>query len=255
MAHLGGAKHRDGQPGFLNRQVDARQRTRQATLLTSIVAAHVMLAGWILSSNRELPARPGVESLAMVDLSNDESEPDAPAKPATVPPVPESRAAVLLAPTSLLAAAPSTAGGGDGTGCSVTNVISAALQADNAAMAELAALPAGVRSDADAVMLWNGAWLDVAPETQSLMAENQIPALKNAVTLAVQALPPACAQVESVGPQLIPIPELGRTTMVVIGSGVWRWAALIEPPIDAAVPQPVGQTASDWLASWGISGN
>ncbi len=255
MAYLNGAKQRDGPAGFLNRHVDARQRTRRAILLTSIVAAHVMLVGWILLSNRAPSARPGVETLAMVDLTSDDIEPDAPAKPVTVPPVPETRAAVLLAPASPLAAAPAAAGSGDGTGCSVANVIGAALQADDAAMAELAALPAGVRSDADAVMLWNGAWLDVAPETQSLMAENQIPALKNAVTLAVQALPPACTQVESVGPQLIPIPEPGRTTMVVIGSGVWRWAALIEPPIQDAVPQPVGQTASDWLASWGISGN
>lgn len=211
-----------------------------------------MTAAWILSGNNVPPKRAD-RSLITLDFSADTIKPDAPAKPAKVSPVPNTRAAVLRT-TSELTAAPDKSGSGDGNGCSVANAIGAALIADKDAMAELASLPTGIRSDADAVMLWNGAWLDAAPEAQELMDQSTIPELRRVVTVAVEALPASCAQVENVGPQLIPIAEPGRTTMVVIGSGVWQWAALIDPPSEPSTT-PGLQPIDDWFASWIASGN
>lgn len=243
----------DRPSGFLHQPADAAHRRRQVTLLIGIIAGHAMLAAWILMSSAMLRDQRANTTLVMAEFSKDDIEPDAPAKPVEVAPVPDV-IPVLLGSNSKLAAAPDEFGNGDGNGCSVANAIGAALISDEDAMKELAALPAGVRSDADAVMLWNGAWLEVAVEARPLRGDRGIPELRRVVTAAVQALPAGCAEVETVGPQLIPVTESGRTTMVVIGSGVWRWAALVDPPGEMGVT-PFDQPVSDWLPSWLASGN
>ena len=228
-------------------------------LIVAIIYALLILAAWTLMSGRNLSAARRISNLAAIDISRDVPEPDAPAKPAIVPPVPDSHMIALIPTKLLVEAAPPVAGSGTGQGCSVANAVSAALVADKDAMAELAALPGDVRSDADAVMLWNGAWLDTDPATQMQMASTPIPALRRAVSDAVLALPAECQEVEMAGPQLLPIPEPGRTTMVVIGSGVWRWSSLIDLPLDPSLDtkttDPAAQSPGDWKASLGLSGN
>lgn len=235
--------------GFVDRPVGASYHARRAGLMTAIILAHLILAALILLGESKFPA-PRTSTLAAIDISKDVPEPDAPAKPAVVPPVPDERMVALVPSKLVVEAAPPAAGTGTGNGCSVASAIGAALLADKDAMIELAALPAGVRSEADAVMLWNGEWLDAASETQKQMMQTPIPALKRVVTDAVLALPAECQEVQTAGPQLIPIPEPGRTTMVVIGSGLWRWSSLIEPP-----PLPDDQSTGSWLASLGLTGN
>ena len=228
-------------------------------LIAAIIYALLILAAWTLMSGRNLSAARRISNLAAIDISRDVPEPDAPAKPAIVPPVPDSHMIALIPTKLLVEAAPPVAGSGTGQGCSVASAVSAALIADKDAMAELAALPGDVRSDADAVMLWNGAWLDTDPATQMQMVSTPIPALRRAVSDAVLALPAECQEVEMAGPQLLPIPEPGRTTMVVIGSGVWRWSSLIDLPLDPSLDtkttDPAAQSPGDWKASLGLSGN
>lgn len=227
--------------------------------MAAIIAAHLILAAWVVMSGSHYAAARRSPALATFDVSKDVPEPDTPAKPAIVPAEPDMRLAALLPSELTVDAAPPAAGSGAGNGCSVASAVGAALLADKDAMAELAALPAEVRSDADAVMLWNGAWLDVAPQAQMQMAQTPIPALKRVVTDTVLALPAECQEVQTAGPQLIPIPEPGRTTMVVIGSGVWRWSNLLDPPMDPPMDPdadaPGNQSLVDWLASFKLSGN
>ena len=239
-------------PGFLNLPTSATARARRAALMAAIIAAHLLLAIWILLSGSSFAAARKPQSLTAIDISMDAPKPDAPARKAVVPPVPVKRKVALLPTKLTVEMAPPASGSGSGSGCSVASAVGSALLSDEPAMAELAALPAEVRSDADAVMLWNGAWLDVATETQPQMTPTRIPELKRVVTAAVLALPIECQGVETAGPQLIPIPEPGRTTMVVIGSGLWRWSDLIEPPV--AEPA-LGQTVDGWLDSFKPSGN
>ncbi len=224
-------------------------------MLVATTYALLILTAWLLMSGRYFPAARRNANLTAIDISHDVPKPDAPAKPAIVPPVPDSHMVALIPSKLMIAAAPPVTGSGDGNGCSVSSAISAALIADQDAMAELAALPPAVRSDADAVMLWNGTWLDVDPEVQALMASSPIPALKRVVMDAVLALPVECQEVMTTGPQLIPVPEPGRTTMVVIGSGAWRWANLVEPPADPDATGLTAQSIGDRPASLGLSGN
>jgi hypothetical protein len=227
----------------------------RATFMVASIYALLILSAWILVSGQNVASAHRTSRLVAIDISQNVPEPDAPAKPAIVPPVPETKIVALLSTKPPIEAAPPVAGSGTGNGCSVASEVGAAVLADNDAMAELAALPPEVRSDADAVMLWNGTWLDVDPEAKAQMASSPIPALKRVVTDAVLALPGECQEVLATGPQLIPIPEPGRTTMVVIGSGEWRWSDLIEPPADPDATGLTDQSASDWLASIGLSGN
>lgn len=264
------AAHDDCIPtGFLNPPITAAARARRAALMVAIIAAHLVLALWILLGGSSFAPVRKPQSLTAIDISINVPKPDAPAKKAVVPPVPDKRKVALL-PTKVTveAAPPPASGSGSGSGCSVATAVAAALIADKPAMEELAALPAEVRSEADAVMLWNGTWLDVTPGAQQPLALMQIPTqpqpqtllqthtlipeLKRVVTDTVLALPAECQGVETAGPQLIPIPEPGRTTMVVIGSGVWRWSDLIELPV--ADPTD-GQTGDGWFDSFGPSGN
>ena len=252
------AAHDDGIPtGFLNAPMSAAVRARRAALMVVIIAGHLVLALWILLGGSSFATVRKPQSLTAIDISVNVPKPDAPAKKAVVPPVPDKRKVALL-PTKVTveAAPPPASGNGSGSGCSVASAVGAALIADERAMEELAALPAEVRSDADAVMLWNGSWLGIAPEAQQLVpqpqTQTQIPELKRVVTNTVLALPLECQGVETAGPQLIPSPEPGRTTMVVIGSGVWRWSDLIELPVTD--PED-GQTGDGWLDSFKLSGN
>ena len=219
--------------------------------MMAIIVAHLILGALILLGNNSFPA-PRLSTLTAIDISKDVPVPDAPAKPAVVPPVPDERMVALLPSVSVVDAAPPAAGSSTGNGCSVASTIGAALLADQDAMVELAALPAGVRSESDAVMLWNGEWIDAASETEMQMTQTPIPALKRVVTDAIIALPAECREVQTAGPQLIPIPEQGRTTMVVIGSGVWRWANLLEPPLPT---DQANYSVGDWFASLELSGN
>ena len=227
--------------------------------MAAIIAAHLLLAAWFLLTGGNFGPVRRASNLTAIDISQDLPKPDAPAKPSIVPPVPATRMVALLPSKLTIEAAPAVAGSGIGNGCAVASSVSTALIADQAAMAELAALPAAVRSEADAVMLWNGAWLDAAPETQVQMAGTPIPELRRAVSDAVLALPAECQGVEMTGPQLLAIPEPGRTTMVVIGSGVWRWSSLIDLPLDPSSDTKTtaqsAQSSGDWKPSLELSGN
>lgn len=222
--------------------------------MLAIVSVHVALAAWILSAGRFTAEPSKSVTIAAIDVSSEVAKPDAPARPSAVPPKTGKRTIVLSrTTTSEQAAAP--AGTGNGEGCSVGSAIGAAISADPEAMEELAALPAGSRTEADAVMLWNGAWPGVVSEASDELPQQPVPALKRVVTDTVQALPLDCREVQTTGPQLIPIPEPGRTTMLVIGSGVWRWAMLLDPPMDPELADPQAQSLGDWLSSLGTSGN
>ena len=220
---------------------DGRFYLGRGALGLGIAAAHGLLL-WLalLLSGINAPPRPRDDTLTAVDISQVE-KPDAPARPAkqvVVPVLPQ-----IVLPSPLTIAAPAQASGsGTGQGCSMATVIGKSISESPEAMAAVAALPQTVRSDTDAVMLWNGAWLDtgqapvlaLVPGLPALLGQDPVGTLKTVILTAVAAAPPACQGVESLGPQLIPVTEPGRTTMLVIGSGAWRWSALLEPETSPA---------------------
>ena len=218
--------------------------SRRIALLASIIAAHFLIIAWLVThAVPEKATATGRETIISISLSPGDRAAAQPQKTVQRPrvavrkPVPPP----LIAMPSISAAAPDTAGdagvAGGGSVCQLSADAAAAIQHDPMAMAELAALPPGVRSGADAVMLWNGKWFDQdipvpAPTGTGAVSTNG--SLRLAIEKMVVAAPEGCRDEAMVGPVFVPIPEGDRTTLLAIGSGAWRWSELL--PLPATCP-------------------
>lgn len=204
-----------------------RDTLKRGGLLLSLIAAYLLFLLWFVTRP---PARPpavhGGGELTMISLSNGKQAarrsaiPDPP--PIAMPSIPPS---VVEAQSSPPAASEASQAGAPG-GCGLSERATAAIVKDPQAMAELAALPAGYRTSADAVMLWNGQWVAGAPGTD---ASPVAPSLRRDIEQVVSDASPECRAEPMGGPQFLPIPEHERTTTLVIGSGLWRWSDLLAP--------------------------
>ena len=242
---------------------DTRYYLGRGALMLTIVAAHLLIL-WLvlLLTGFTGSPLPRAKTLAVFDVSEVE-KPDAPAKPAKQVQVSKIRPQLLVPTTLTVAAPPAAAGSGTGEGCGMAGLLAKGISENPAAMAAVAALPKAVRSDADAVMLWNGAWLDTAqgsafsvlPILSAMTGQDPVTALKTVILATLAAAPAECREVESLGPQFIPIAEPERTTMLVIGSGAWRWSTLLEPELDPLASPGADQFAgADRLAA-ALTGN
>lgn len=230
---------------------DARFYLRRSALLLAIVAAHLLIL-WLALLLTGFTGRPPprAKTLAVFDISEVE-KPDAPAKPAVHVQVSKRRPQLLVQTPLTIDAPPAAAGSGSGLGCGMAGLLAKGISENPAAMAAVAALPREVRSDADAVMLWNGTWLDSSqsaalgdvPVVSALTGHDPVTVLKSVILTTLAAAPAECREVASLGPQMIPVVETSRTTMLVIGSGQWRWASLLEPQVDPLAPPGADQSA------------
>jgi hypothetical protein len=204
-------------------------RRRKSFVLIAIGFAHALAILW-------LATRPGVGpepkssqgTMTLVDVAGGASSPpsDIEAKPAPpVPPIAFKVQDIVEEAGPLTAAVPGLGPGagaeGKPGGCGISTVIGQAIQQDSSAMGELAAVPRGLRTTADAVMLWDGQWLQ--------LQSNSTGALRKVVAEILVGTALECRNAPLLGPQLIPISEPERTTMIVFGSGSWRWSDLIKP--------------------------
>lgn len=106
--------------------------------------------------------------------------------------------------------------------CQMTQQVEARLQADPTVDPALQAIPLQARSVANAIMLWDGAW--VVPGSANETAART--ALRAAILAAVDAAPEDCRTQTMLGPRLIAVPRAIGSTLLVLGSGAWRWADL-----------------------------
>lgn len=127
----------------------------------------------------------------------------------------------LLDPVSLSIAAASSAAGQP---CQLTAWLQQALQADPQVQAALPQIPRPARSVANAIMLWNGAWIE--PQTTASVG---VLTLHQAVIAGIRAAPAACREQVIQGPELIILLDGAGATVLAIGSGEWRWADLLDP--------------------------
>ncbi|MBC7768925.1 MAG: hypothetical protein H7124_09065 [Phycisphaerales bacterium] len=109
-----------------------------------------------------------------------------------------------------------------GGGCNVADYLRASLQADQRILDGLARLPRQARSVANAVMVWDGAWVEVsvtaAPISQMLRAS---------IEDILRAAPVSCQELQVTGPTFIILEDPRGATVLVLGSGAWRWGDLI----------------------------
>ncbi len=212
--------------------------------MLAIATAHIALIVLVIVASRSGGEPPLLRTgVAAFDIAATPPTPDAPAAPASKAPVHSERFDMMLPSLSELTVAPPVGGTGTAQGCAMGAKVMAAIIADPLAMQALAELPLEARSEADAVMLWNGDWFGAAaPAPPSFFdifdpePNGPVEVLKAVVVKTVTESSPECQMATLTGPQLIPIPEQDRTTMLVIGSGVWAWASLLAPPPSLAEP-------------------
>ena len=242
---------------------DLRYYLGRSGLLLTIIAAHLLVL-WLVLLLTGFTGRPPprAKSLAVFDVSEVE-QPDAPAKPAEQVQVSKIQPQLLVPTVLTIDAPPAAAGSGTGQGCGMAGLLAKGISASPEAMAAVAALPKTVRSETDAVMLWNGTWLDTGqasvlsavPVLSEFTGQDPVSALKTVILATLATAPADCREVESLGPQFIPIAETGRTTMLVIGSGAWRWSSLIEPELDPLATPGADQTAGGGRFAAAPTGN
>lgn len=115
-----------------------------------------------------------------------------------------------------------TPGGGCDIGASLAN----AIGADTGMQDTLATLPREARSVANAVQVWDGAWI----KPDDARAEPAFAAVRVAILEAIEAAPEACRSQPLTGPRFVIVPEgESAATILVVGSGTWRWSDLREP--------------------------
>lgn len=142
-------------------------------------------------------------------------------------------------PVALSVAAAASAAAG--SACDLTQWIQKALQADPQVQQALARIPRPARSIANAIMLWDGAWV----ATRATAADDTA-AIRLAVISGVAAAPEACQNQATRGPELFTLNDAMGTTVVVVGSGNWKWADLLKvdpQPQNARVALATGPTA------------
>lgn len=107
-------------------------------------------------------------------------------------------------------------------GCGLTDAVAAALQADPAVGDAVRRIPHGARSVANAVLVWNGDWVDPA----SVGGPAVLDTIRIAVQASVAAAPKACRTAAVIGPRLVLIADRSRPMVLALGSGVWAWGQL-----------------------------
>ena len=145
------------------------------------------------------------------------------------PPSPE----VLPTPSPSMQALAATQAGGKT--CQIFEVLQTMLQTSDEVRRALPLIPASARSVANAVMLWDGRWVD----DSTLGGPPTLGPIQSIALLAVTAAPPNCRAELVRGPRLITVGDARDTTVLAFGSGEWRWGDLLtslHPPQSVKSP-------------------
>ena len=111
-----------------------------------------------------------------------------------------------------------------GEACHLSEWLRLALQEDPQVQAALVAVPRPARSIANALMLWDGDWVE--PRMQN---GQSVATIRAALMAGIRAAPQACQDEAVRGPELLTLTEGASVTILAVGSGAWRWADLLEP--------------------------
>lgn len=188
------------QTGVSVAMFDGRDRGSTAPpVLTSVV------------KTRARPTPPQVEAKPPPQMSDIE-----PIYEDSLPPVdPTAEPFSLDGEVALSVAAAASAASGQA--CDLTQWLQTALQNNPQSQVALAQIPRPARSVANALMLWNGRWVDMP------VAAGGLQTLRAAVLAGVASAPAACRSEVIRGPVLLTLADPAGSTILAIGSGEWRW--------------------------------
>lgn len=208
----------------------APPRTQRIAVLATVVVLHAAFFTLLLIRATPEPTEIKPTTIAVVALAAERpaaAKPPPPSLPAKVAdtfnPVIE-----FSIPDQVESDAPAGATGA----CSTLGVVLDGLLIDPLAVDALRRAPPDTRSIAEAVVMWNEGWSPAANEPVAplwLVRAN--------IERTLASVDGACLDEPVPGPRLLPIPDASGTgTMfVVLGSGVWTWRALINPPMVPAL--------------------
>lgn len=209
-------------------------RFDRSTAAAATFAIHAGVVAVLMMPN-VTPPRSVPRALAVFDISasaamTDVKPPKAP-QPEPVTPTPPQPIIVpppivpLPSPNdTVIAMLEQTDAAASGEACDLTDPVQAALQQSEAVAASLPQIPQARRSVANAIMVWNAQWVALH-ETLDPAA---MAAIRDTVAGTVAAASPECRLQPQSGPRLILLPGVSETTVLAVGSGIWRWQDLLD---------------------------
>ncbi|WCT74451.1 hypothetical protein PQ455_04255 [Sphingomonas naphthae] len=216
--------------------------TRRRWMVVPVVALHAAALGLIaMAHGAPVNAPAAGRSIALFDVASAPAEMPAVTEAAPdAEPVPAPIIPVALVPTPLSIAPPVMAitdtSTGIGEPCDLAARVRDALRGDAAVQASLGRLPHDARSVANAVMLWDGRWIDGADRA----SHRALDTVRQAVLATVAQAPGICRTETQTGPSLLTLAG-PPDTVLALGSGQWRWDDLFltaGPPVANEIRGP-----------------
>lgn len=204
---------------------------RRHLLMPAILAVHGLLLALIaLNPAASIGERAIAAPITIVDVAPAEDSVPVPEPQPVVPDVVTPKPVVDLELEAPPAApepvfdAKAAASAGFGTTCEVAGTLARAFLASEAVRTELGRIGPEARSVANAVMFWDGKWVEI----EGRAPPEAVDTLRRAIIEGVKAAPPECLTQDVEGPRFIAVDEGTRTLMLVLGSGKWRWGQILE---------------------------
>lgn len=207
----------------MHRHVESRSRL--PTLL-GVSIVHALLIAWLIQQTTDVAPDQKSGTITVTSVS---AEPAAVVPPPPAPPTKvadKAQAMILRADPTVPQA---TVAGQAGVPCAPHDVLLNAILLDPMALEAIRGAPAHLRSIADAIVIWNEGWnLQVVDPATALYQ------VRGIIEESLGAIPPDCLDQEVTGPRLLLVPDADgtRTTVIVFGSGVWSWRALLATPAE-----------------------
>jgi hypothetical protein len=205
-------------------------RHRVGTLAT-VTVLHAALLALFLTQRRDVP--PPIAASSSISVIAVNAEQPAATKP---PPLPAKLADTFkpVVEFSIPTESESDAPAGASGACAPEKAVLDALLIDAEAREAIRGAPPEVRTNADAIVIWNEAWNPVVAAISAPLYR-----VRGVVEGTLVRLAPACLDEPVTGPRLLPIPDATgeRTSFIVVGSGVWTWRGLLDQPPPAGTVQ------------------
>ncbi len=119
------------------------------------------------------------------------------------------------------------ASGAPGAACDIEGAVQTTLRSDPGAHGAVLLIPRRQRSAANAVLLWNGRWIDPAEVGGATAFET----IRTSIRQVVSTAQADCREREVVGPRFMLIPEGEGMVVAVVGNASWRWSDLLVDPV------------------------
>ncbi len=203
-------------------------------VMATIIGAHVLLllALWTQVSRVPPVAVPAMALIAFREPSPPVTAVVDPVPPqlieVTSPPVANILPDEPVQPPVFDAIAPPAATAAMAGDCAPEAALEAALSTDFNVQSALVNVPASNRSVADAVIIWNATWAELARSRDAPLAH-----VREVVTDTLRGLSGDCLATPVTGPRLLLIIVPRGTMVLAFGSGTWRWGD-ISGPVSAA---------------------